>query len=176
SGLIPYVSLERIDYEDSAPWPAGADGSGAALRRKVLAAYGNDPNNWIVGLPDFGLGPNTGTAPQIVVQPANQFGLLYQTTILSVVATGSDPMRYQWFFNGASIVGGTSATLTIPDMREEKTGIYSVTVYNRAGAVVSSNATVRLGLPAYFVTVPRDVRLRGSTNDADYGYTTNNAV
>jgi len=174
--VVPYVLVERIDYEDSAPWPAGADGSGAALRRKAFATYGNDPANWMAIIPDFGLGTVSGTPPRIVVQPANQVVALYQSVTLSVAATGSDPLRYQWQFDGSGLLGATNSTLVLPTVQAENVGTYTVTVYNRAGAVVSSNAVLSIGLPAGFATVPQNVRLVGSTNDVDYGFTTNNAV
>src|SRR6185369_4061948 len=31
---VPYVTVERVDYEDSAPWPVAADGAGASLHRR----------------------------------------------------------------------------------------------------------------------------------------------
>ncbi|HXJ55586.1 MAG TPA: lamin tail domain-containing protein [Verrucomicrobiae bacterium] len=176
TGVVPNILVERIDYEDAAPWPVGADGSGAALHRKTLSTYGNDPANWIAASPDFGLGPGGGTAPKIVSQPASQVGFLYHTTTFNVVASGSEPLRYQWFFNGDSIVDATNASLVLYDLHPNQVGTYAVTVYNRAGAVTSSNAVLTTGLPAYFLVTPRDVRLRGSTNDIDYGFTTNDAT
>lgn len=85
-GFVPYVLVEDVDYLPSAPWPAGAAGTGWSLQRRVGAAFGNDPANWEAapptpgglnytaaltdadedGLPDawemqFGLNPNLAT-------------------------------------------------------------------------------------------------------------------
>jgi len=35
-------------------WPTGPDGSGQSLTRKVLSAYGNDPDNWTALAPSPG--------------------------------------------------------------------------------------------------------------------------
>ena len=41
-------------YNDKAPWPPAADGSGPSLQRKSGFAYGNDPINWEGALPTPG--------------------------------------------------------------------------------------------------------------------------
>ncbi|MFO1522516.1 MAG: hypothetical protein U1G05_10840 [Kiritimatiellia bacterium] len=43
----PTVQVEKVEYDDVAPWPAEADGLGPALERLVDTAYGNDPANWM---------------------------------------------------------------------------------------------------------------------------------
>lgn len=53
-GLVPYVVVERIDYQDAAPWPTAADGTGPSLQRIDALAYGNDPINWQAVLPTPG--------------------------------------------------------------------------------------------------------------------------
>ncbi len=50
-GFVPYIVVERIGYSDSAPWPVAPDGFGSALRRVDLAQFGNDPINWVAGMP-----------------------------------------------------------------------------------------------------------------------------
>jgi hypothetical protein len=45
NGLF-YVSVDEVRYNDHAPWPAAADGSGPSLQRRDSSAYGNDPGNW----------------------------------------------------------------------------------------------------------------------------------
>jgi hypothetical protein len=54
AGFVPYVSVDRVHYHDLAPWPAGADGTGLALRRTALEGYANDPANWIAAAPTPG--------------------------------------------------------------------------------------------------------------------------
>jgi hypothetical protein len=50
-GTVPYILVDRVEYSDVAPWPAAADGYGAALDRLSLTEYGNDPINWVPRAP-----------------------------------------------------------------------------------------------------------------------------
>jgi hypothetical protein len=54
AGFVPQILVEQISYLPSAPWPAGADGTGSSLQRLVGAGYGNDPVNWFVAAPTAG--------------------------------------------------------------------------------------------------------------------------
>jgi hypothetical protein len=60
SNTVPYVVIDAVNYDDKAPWPAGADGSGPSLQRVVANAYGNDPSNWMADIQTpGGFNPNT---------------------------------------------------------------------------------------------------------------------
>ena len=50
-GLVPYIAEDRVKYDDSSPWPAGASGLGFSLQRKQASEYGNDPVNWKIVVP-----------------------------------------------------------------------------------------------------------------------------
>ena len=43
NGFVPYVVVEAVRYNDRAPWPPAADGSGMSLQRLRASAYGNEP-------------------------------------------------------------------------------------------------------------------------------------
>jgi len=47
NGDVPYIVVDRIDYDDVPPWPATADGAGPSLQRANASLYGNDPINWL---------------------------------------------------------------------------------------------------------------------------------
>jgi hypothetical protein len=63
-GFRQYIRVDRVNYSDGSHpencpggidlWPTEADGSGMALKRKVLTDYGNDPDNWLVSIPSPG--------------------------------------------------------------------------------------------------------------------------
>ena len=53
--FVPYVVEEWVRYDNQAPWPAGADGTGASLSRVGSNVYGNLPGSWSVGPPTPGL-------------------------------------------------------------------------------------------------------------------------
>ena len=87
--------------------------------------------------------------PALTVEPqANQ---LYDggTANFSVVATGSQPLSYQWRSNGVAIVHATNATYSIANVTADLSGAtYSVTVSNSAGTATSQGALLTV-LPAY---------------------------
>jgi hypothetical protein len=43
---IQYARVDRVNYSDSVPWPASADGDGPSLTKIDEASYGNDFINW----------------------------------------------------------------------------------------------------------------------------------
>ena len=51
---VSYINVDVVRYNDHAPWPAAADGSGPSLQRRVASAYGDDPINWIAAVPTPG--------------------------------------------------------------------------------------------------------------------------
>ena len=103
--------------------------------------------------------------PVIIVQPMSQEVLIGESVTFSVVATGTEPLSYQWLFNGNPIPGATSATYSISQVTEAHEGNYSVIVSNVAGTVVSSTAvlTVKI-LPPVIVMHPQtQIIMKGST-------------
>jgi hypothetical protein len=43
-----------LTYNDGAPWPAGADGTGLSLQRPALSEFGGNPANWVAAWPTPG--------------------------------------------------------------------------------------------------------------------------
>jgi hypothetical protein len=54
TGLVPYVTVDKIEYLDGSPWPTSAKASGYSLQRKDAFLYGNEPTNWVAALPSAG--------------------------------------------------------------------------------------------------------------------------
>ncbi len=50
-GLVPYVLVEKVVYQDRGYWPTNADGHGMSLQRVSAGGYANDPTNWIAAAP-----------------------------------------------------------------------------------------------------------------------------
>jgi hypothetical protein len=52
-----YIRVDRVSYDDIAPWPTEPDGSGKSLTKPAgkLALYGNDVENWQSATPGPGL-------------------------------------------------------------------------------------------------------------------------
>ncbi|MFM1767771.1 MAG: hypothetical protein RJA22_300 [Verrucomicrobiota bacterium] len=154
-GIVPAIVIDQIDYTDAAPWPAGADGTGASLQRRTATAYGNDPANWLAGFPGAGAATGGGTPPVIVSQPASTNGAVSGESRFSVIATGAGPLGYHWRFNGSFIPGATNSTLILPYVQPANAGSYNVAVYNAAGVTESSNATLGIIYAAYFTQQPQ---------------------
>ncbi|MCI0746248.1 MAG: lamin tail domain-containing protein [Verrucomicrobia subdivision 3 bacterium] len=173
---VPYVIVERVDYEDSSPWPAAADGSGPSLHRRAPSTYYNDPTNWVAALPTPGGGYAGGTAPTITSQPVSHSAVAGMTASFSVTASGSGLLYYQWRHNRDELPGQTNASLMINDVRPSDRGDYDVIVFNAAGSTVSSNAVLEILIPARILQHPGSLSLRGSTNAATYGQTFSNVT
>src|ERR1035441_2969639 len=60
----------------------------------------------------------------------------------SVAATGSGPLSYQWYFNGAALSGATSTGLVLSGVSLSQAGSYWVTVSNLVGSVNSRSAVL----------------------------------
>ncbi len=73
---------------------------------------------------------------------------------LSVSATGTAPLSYQWRKDGVPIGGGTSTALTLQAMRAQDAGFYDVVVANAAGSETSRPVQVSVNLPPRIVVRP----------------------
>jgi hypothetical protein len=80
--------------------------------------------------------------PTITAPPLSQTVTLGGQLSLSVTATGSEPLAYQWFFSGQPIAGATNATFSHPNLDASQAGAYTVTVSNAAGVTTSPAATI----------------------------------
>jgi len=60
NGDVPYILVDRVDFDDVAPWPSSADGTGPSLQRRSDTLYGNDPVNWAAEAATPGRGRTTG--------------------------------------------------------------------------------------------------------------------
>jgi len=80
----------------------------------------------------------------ILSQPVSQTVLAGKTISFSVVATGVEPLAYQWSMDGADIDGATASALELADVSTDDAGDYVVTVSNADGAVESDTATLEV--------------------------------
>ncbi len=161
---IPWVRVDRVRYEDQAPWPELADGLGASLKRRRLDQFGDEAENWQAATPGTGRVPGGEEPPQITLQPVSHDGVLSQTTTFTAAAIGSEPLRYQWFHDGVPISGATGSALTLAGLKVEAGGAYSVAVFNGVGAALSRNATLNVLLTAFFTQQPQSVGTRLGSN------------
>ncbi len=88
--------------------------------------------------------------PAITSQPQSQVVTVGSNATFTVTATGSQPLNYQWRFNGADIAGATGAGYTVADAQLSDAGDYSVVVANAAGTITSATATLTVNVNATF--------------------------
>ncbi len=86
---------------------------------------------------------NVRVPPSITTQPAGQQVTVGQTATFSVVATGTEPLKYQWVRNGTAIKGATVSSYTTPPTTASDSGAqFGVWVSNPRGSVSSSAAVL----------------------------------
>ncbi|HXI51061.1 MAG TPA: lamin tail domain-containing protein, partial [Candidatus Saccharimonadales bacterium] len=172
----PFVLVEQVSYADHAPWPAAADGYGPVLQRVSLSGYANDASNWIAGVKTPGGPFEESDAPLITQQPMSLAVGEGASASFVVGVSGPGPFTYQWLFNGNILPRKTNSTLLLTAVVPNQAGQYSCLVLNPAVAVLSSPATLQVLVLPRITQNPASVSLRGSTNHADYGFTTNSAT
>jgi len=125
------------------PAMASAD-NGAQFRVVVSNVAGNVTSNAAT------LTVNAAAvAPSITTQPANQTVTVGQTATLTVAATGTAPLSYQWQKNSTAISGATSASYTTPATTSSDNGAkFVVVVSDSAGSVTSNAATLTVNAAA----------------------------
>jgi hypothetical protein len=107
--------------------------------------------------------PDELIPPSITIHPQHQTGYVGYPVSLSVLATGSEPLSFQWFFNGTNLVGETNASLIISSAQLDDAGTYLVVITNLAGSISSE--------PAILTVTPAGPRV---ISDARLEYTSTN--
>ncbi|MEO7298160.1 MAG: immunoglobulin domain-containing protein [Verrucomicrobiota bacterium] len=156
--LVAGSFAPRIDFA-TASNPGGVavgdlDGDG---RPDVVAAasYGN-----VLSIFKNQNIPVPPAPPGITSQPTNQTVAVGATVLLQVVATGTQPFTYQWFFensplsNGGRISGATSDALAIATVQTNDIGNYFVVISNSVGSVTSAVAVLNIGVPPTISSSP----------------------
>lgn len=80
--------------------------------------------------------------PQITSQPAPTTVQEGNPASLTIVATGTDPLSYQWRKDGTDIASATLATLQFAPVQLVDQGSYSCLVTNSAGSIASDEVAL----------------------------------
>jgi hypothetical protein len=91
--------------------------------------------------------------PSISVNPSSEVACVGDDVTLTVSASGSAPLSYQWFKNNILIGGATSSSLLLTNIQTGDAGTYKVTVSNDCVDVATSTDAV--------VTVKTPVSISG---------------
>jgi hypothetical protein len=75
--------------------------------------------------------------PRLLTNLSNQSVIAGTDHMLIIRAIGSEPITYQWFFNGTNIANATNSTLLLQNVSEMDEGRYRVGVSNAYGGGLS---------------------------------------
>jgi len=84
--------------------------------------------------------------PSIVSQPSSQFVLAHADAEFQILASGTAPLTYQWFFHDSAIPNSTNHSLSLFHVGIEDSGGYHVVVSNAGGSATSLVATLTVNI------------------------------
>lgn len=96
-------------------------------------------------------------APTLVTQPMSDSDCESGTVTLTVSATGTAPLSYQWRQDGVPLAGADQSTLVLSSLQTSDAGNYDVIVTNGCGSLASSVATIDVLVVPTIVTAPQAV-------------------
>jgi len=85
---------------------------------------------------------SANSAPSISIQPAAQSVAVGAKLTLTVTASGSGTLSYQWRKGGVAISGATASSYTIASVASSDAGGYDVVVSNANGSVTSNTVAL----------------------------------
>lgn len=94
-------------------------------------------------------------APQLVSSPANLTRYVGTYAVLAVTAVSTNPLTYQWLFNGAPLEAprATHPALLLTNLTADHAGQYTAIVSNLSGAVTSALATLTVLAPSVKISM-----------------------
>ena len=107
--------------------------------------------------------------PSILAHPQSQAVVAGTLAAFSVNAVGTGPLNYQWRKDGANLVeggnisGATTAALSVSNVSQGETGLYTVTVSNAYGGVISEPAMLAIASMPVIQTQPQSRTNIGGT-------------
>lgn len=87
-------------------------------------------------------------AVSITTQPSSQAVNAGVDVTLTVAATGTGPLSYQWYRNGSTVSGGNAAQLLLSDITTAQAGNYYCVVSNSSSTATSSTASLSVAANA----------------------------
>ena len=107
--------------------------------------------------------PKTAQPAKIVLQPEDTNVLVGENVTLRVIADGTDPISYQWYYKGKPINGETNSTLSSNNVQRTASGNYYVVVSNEGypwGATETSDTvTLTVETPPEITQLTESVTL-----------------
>jgi hypothetical protein len=126
---VPFISRPS-ENGDLTLWVELSNPTGGAISGMPYAA--------LVTIVESNL--NFITPPNIILSQPSAIIVESQNGTLSVLASGSPPLSFQWQKNGTNILGATNATYTISSAQAADAGTYAVVVSNSTGVINATGA------------------------------------
>ncbi|HEY5911826.1 MAG TPA: immunoglobulin domain-containing protein [Verrucomicrobiae bacterium] len=127
--------------------------SGAQSSLLSLAGvFGSDQGDYSLVASNASGSITSSVAPLKVVDPVVtsvyyvSYANLGDNATISVNATGSPPLAFQWFKNGAPLAAATSSAFTLTNLQASDIGTYSVRVSNAFGVFTTIRMTLEVNL------------------------------
>jgi len=102
--------------------------------------------------------------PGITQPPATQVVPAGGNATFNVVASGSPPFNYQWWFMGNPLAGQTNATLALANVATNQAGSYSVSVTSPYGSTNSPAAVLWVGTVPVITQQPTNQAVLAGAN------------
>jgi glucose/arabinose dehydrogenase len=113
-----------------------------------------------------------GQAPSITTHPANQTITVGGSATFTVVASGTDPLSYQWQRNSSNISGATSTSYTLNNAQLSDSGAqFRCVVTNSFGTATSNQAQLTVTAnnpPVANITAPANGSLYNAGTTINY--------
>ena len=90
----------------------------------------------------------------LIEHPQNQSVVAGSLVLFEAVMSGSNPIAYQWYFNGSPIEGAVEASVRLENLRTENQGDYYVVASNSVSTVTSEVGTLVVNLPPAVASHP----------------------
>ncbi|MEX2142608.1 MAG: lamin tail domain-containing protein [Pirellulales bacterium] len=163
-GLIPYLLVDEVKYDDVAPWPTSPDGAGPSLARMSQTIYGNEPTNWTgaAGSPGVGpVSPSLGAPTNLVATATAANRIQLSWTDNSTGETGFKIERFQsGDFVQVATVGANETSYEQANLQSSVNYTYRVRAFNAAGDSPASNTAN--------ATTPQLTRITGTAGHDTY--------
>lgn len=142
SGTGTLASLALLGSNDDASGVASAvtfNAAGGSRYYVQVAGYSGGQGTITLNYP---APANVNSPPVIMTQPAGTILVAGEALDLTVIASGTAPLSYQWSKDGAPMRGARSATYSRSAVVDTDVGNYTVQITNAFGTIISAPAFV----------------------------------